>query len=114
VSTPPFLLRGAPWWSLLLVPSAFLANLSVAYAVVPYACMTMRHGLIHIAPALCAVAALTGILLCAWAVRRARRDPSLPPERHFLSLVALAVAGLFLLATLAQWYVVVALTPCQQ
>ena len=114
MSAASAVLRWGPWWGLLLVPSAFLASLSAAYAVVPYACMTMRHGLVHVAPALCGIVALVGVALCAVALRRADRDAAVGPERHFLALVGLAVAALFLLATLAQWYVAAALTPCLQ
>jgi hypothetical protein len=115
MSEPSWLERAAPWCALVVVPSAFLANLSAAYALVPLACITLRHGLVHIAPAAGLVVTLAGIALSAWSLRRARSATgTLPNERHFLSAVSLAVAALFLLATLTQWYVAVALSPCQQ
>src|SRR4051812_36463028 len=106
--------RFAPWWGMLVVPGAFLTNLSVAYAVVPLACSTQHHGLLHIAPAIGLVITLMGLAWSGWSVMRLRgANGTLVTQAHrFLAWVGLSVAALFLLATLAQWYMIVRLSPC--
>jgi len=116
VSAPSRLVRWAPWWGLLIVPSAFLASLSAAYAVVGHACSTGHQALVYIAPAIAAVIAVIGLLLSGWSVwRTSAVHPTPPPgPGRFLATISLATAALFLLATLVQWYVAAALSPCLQ
>lgn len=106
--------RWAPWWGLLVAPSAFLGLLSAAYAIVPYACREQAPAFVHLAPALECVICAIGVWLSGTAVSRWRRfaDGSVPPERRFLGAVSLATATLFLAASLVQWYVAAALSPC--
>jgi hypothetical protein len=106
--------RWAPWWGLLLVPSAFLGLQSAAYAMVPYACRSDHQALIHVAPAIQVAISVIGVLLSGATVLRARTAHAahVPPERRFLNAVSLATAILFLVATLVQWYVAIALSPC--
>jgi len=108
--------RWAPWWGLLVVPSTFLANLSVAYAVVPFACMTQRHGLLHVAPAVGLAITLVGLALSLWSLARLRDAEGQPVRvaRRFLAGMSLALVMLFLLATLTQWYAIFKLSPCVQ
>ena len=106
--------RWAPWWGLLVVPSAVLGLLSVAYALVPYACREQAPAFVHLAPAAELVICAIGVLLSGAAIMRWRREAvaAVPPERRFLGAVSLATATLFLVATLVQWYVAASLSPC--
>jgi hypothetical protein len=104
--------RWAPWWGLLVVPTAFLTNQSAAYAIVAFACRSQHHALVHVFPALTLASALLGVALSGWCA--VRGGPGVRAERRFLVMVSLAVAALFVLATLAQWYVAAALSPCLQ
>ena len=106
--------RWAPWWGLLVVPAAFIGLLSAAYAMTPYACRSGAQALVHLAPAVELAVCAVGVLLSAVVVARGRSAPALavPSERRFLNVVSLAVALLFLVATLLQWYVAIALSPC--
>jgi len=106
--------RWVPWWGLLVVPAAFIGSLSASYMIVPYACRMQQYALVHVAPAVQLAITALGVLLSAWLVMRGRDAPAtdVPPERRFLNAISLAVAILFLVATLAQWYVAAALSPC--
>jgi hypothetical protein len=107
--------RWAPWWGLLVVPTLFLTNQSAAYAIVAFACRSERQSLVHLFPALTLAIALLGVALSGWCVLRSRgAGAAVRPERRFLEIVSLATAALFVLATLAQWYVAAALSPCVQ
>jgi heme/copper-type cytochrome/quinol oxidase subunit 3 len=106
--------RYGPWWGLLVVPSAFLGGLSLAYALVSLACQTGRHGLVHIAPASEVAVEVLGLILsgyCVWRLNETGRA-QVPEDRRFLATVSLASAVLFLVATLVQWYEAAALSPC--
>ena len=102
--------RWAPWWALIVVPLVFLGNQSAAYAIVAFACRSQHHALVHVFPALTLVAAVLGVALCGWCMTRG--SGAIRAERRFLVLVSLAIAALFVVATLAQWYVAAALSPC--
>ena len=104
--------RLAPWWGLLVAPSAFLGLLSAAYAVVPFACREQMHALVHVAPAAEFVICAIGVALSAAAIARYRAAAAITPGRRFLGAISLATAATFLVASLAQWYVAAALSPC--
>jgi hypothetical protein len=106
--------RCGPWWGLVVVPSVFLGGLSLAYALVSLACQTGAHGLVHVAPAGEAGAEVLGIALSAHCLVRLRDAPpaGAGESRRFLVVLSLASGALFLLATLVQWYVVAAVSPC--
>ena len=104
--------RVAPWWGLVVVPSAFLALLSAAYAIVPLACREQTHVLVHLAPAAGVGVAAIGVVLSGIVSSRYRAAAGIPPERRFLVAISLATALLFFVASLAQWYVAAALSPC--
>ena len=103
--------RLAPWWGLLVAPSAFLGLLSAAYALVPLACRQELHALVHIAPAAELVICVIGVVLSGAAVVRYRASVGVSPGRRFLGAISLATAGLFSFASLAQWYVAAAISP---
>ena len=105
--------RWAPWWGLVVVPSTFLGLQSAAYAMVPLACRTEQHVLVHLPLGLQVAISVLGVLLGVWLVQRGKAAAgAVPPERRFLNAVSLATAVLFLAAALVQWYVAVALSPC--
>jgi hypothetical protein len=104
--------RLAPWWGLLVAPSAFLGLLSVAYALVPFACREQMHALVHLAPATEVVICTIGVALSGAALARHRTSAGAPPARPFMAAISLATALLFLVASGAQWYVAAALSPC--
>jgi hypothetical protein len=106
--------RWAPWWGLVVVPGAFIALLSAAYAVVPLACRTQVHALVHVAPATELAICILGVLLSVRALRQARRIQQPASDRRFLAAISLSIALLFLAATLVQWYVAIMLSPCVQ
>jgi hypothetical protein len=116
VTHDPFMVspfeRWAPWWGLLVVPASFLTNQSAAYAIVSFACRSQHQALVHVFPALTLVTAVLGVAMSAWCAWRG--GPVMRPERRFLVYISLAVAALFVLATLTQWYVAAALSPCLQ
>lgn len=104
--------RFGPWWGLVVVPSAFLGGLSLAYALVSLACRTGSHGLVHAAPAGELAVEVIGLAVSAWCVARLRASGRVPQDRWFLASVSLAVATLFIIATIVQWYVAASLSPC--
>jgi hypothetical protein len=106
--------RWVPWWGLLVVPAAFLGTMSANYMIVPYACRVQHYALVHVAPAVQLAITVLGVVFSAWLVMRGRDAPVtvVPPERRFLNAISLAVAILFFVATLGQWYVAAALSPC--
>ena len=57
--------RWAPWWGCWSCRSAFLGLLSAAYALVPLACRSQHHGLVHVSPGgrRSSISAL-GVVLC--------------------------------------------------
>jgi hypothetical protein len=106
--------RFGPWWGLVVVPSVFLGGLSLAYALVALACRTGMHGLVHVAPAGELGTEILGLALSGYCLLRLREAPDAPlrAPRRFLVALSLAIGALFLLATLVQWYVAAALSPC--
>ena len=105
--------RWAPWWALIVVPLAFLGNQSAAYAIVAFACRSQHHALVHVFPALDArrgPARRRAVRLVHDA--RQRRDPRRAPLPR--AGRASPSPRSFVLATLAQWYVAAALSPCLQ
>lgn len=112
----------AHWASIIFAPLAYLANLSLAYALVPLACRTQRVLPLHVGNAIALALTLVGLGL-AWHARRR----SIAAERHplreavakddvarerFLSTIGIWVSALFALATLAQWSAQWVLSPC--
>lgn len=105
------------WPGIVVPPLACLASLSLAYALVPPACDTLRHWIIDAATAFFLV--LT--LLATW---RAWLDRSLLGRmahdemgadiavRRFVAALGVLLGALFALVIAAQWATRLAIAPC--
>jgi hypothetical protein len=108
----------ALWAGLLLPPVAFLANLEIAYALVPAACASRDPLPLHLVNAVWLVVAIVGGLI-AWrtwdAVGRRWPDGEDAPvgRSRFLAGIAVLLSGLCVLVIVAQWIAVFLLDPCQ-
>jgi hypothetical protein len=106
------------WGGLLLPPAAFLANLEIAYALVPAACAARDTVLLHLVNAASLAVALAGGLI-AWrswnTVGRLWPNGEAGPigRSRFLAAVGVSLAVLCVLVIVAQWLAVFLLDPCQ-
>jgi hypothetical protein len=106
------------WGGLLLPPAAFLANLEIAYALVPVACAARGTLLLHLVNAASLAVAVAGGLI-AWRswnmVGRLWPDGEAGPigRSRFLAAVGVSLAVLCVLVIVAQWLAVFLLDPCQ-
>ena len=97
------------WPGILLAPAVFLADLTIAYALVPWACDHQRHGVLH-ATSLATLLLMLTMLLLAWRDWRSARShdsagmESLQQRPVFLAYLALTGSAVFTLATLALWF----------
>jgi hypothetical protein len=106
----------AQWLSIVVAPLVFLANLSLAYALVPLACQTQRTAPLHATSAV-ALAIVVAAALLAWRALRtsdasagtARDDFA---DRQFLSCIGAWVSTLAALAIVLQWAAQAVLSPC--
>jgi hypothetical protein len=104
--------------ALFIPPLAVLANLEIAYALVPSACVARNTLLLHLVNAACFALAATGGLM-AWRSLRAVEDGrpeeegSLLARTRFIAGVAVLLSGLSVLVIVAQWIAVFILDPCQ-
>lgn len=106
----------AHWASIVVAPIVYLANLSIAYALVPLACDTQRDLSVHLANGVTFVLMLVALAL-AWHARRASPRPVGTAEDdldrdHFLSTIGLSVSALLVLAVAGQWSAQWVLSPC--
>jgi hypothetical protein len=108
----------ALWAGVLLPPLAVLANLEVAYALVPVACSDGNRLLVHLVHLVCLLIVVTGggFALRSW---RACGE-TWPGEQggkvgrsRFMAGLGLLLSAMFLLVILAQWIPSVVLNPCQ-
>lgn len=108
----------ALWTGLLLAPVAVLANIEIAYALVPGACASRSVVSLHLVHAATMLLVLGGGLT-AW---RCWREVGLgwadgPGDRvartRFLAGLGVLVSALSVLLILAQWIPVMILDPCQ-
>jgi hypothetical protein len=105
------------WPGLFVAPLAFLAELTLAYALVPYACQSQRHAALH-ALQLVTLAVAAGAALYAW--REYRHAGGMLPDDaadkntrdRFVALLGVLVSGLTVLALLAQWITTWVIPPC--
>jgi hypothetical protein len=105
------------WPPLFVPPLTFLALVTIAYAMVPWACETERRAPLHLA-ALLALAIAGGCTLLAW--RNWRDTDVLPPTdeaeppvpTRFLTVLGLMLSALMCVAIAALWLTQIALTPC--
>ena len=106
------------WAGLLLAPAAFLANLEVAYALVPAACAARNTLLLHLVNGASLVVALTGGVI-AWrswnTVGRSWPNGEAGPigRSRFLAAMGVLLTALCALVIVAQWTAVFLLDPCQ-
>jgi hypothetical protein len=106
------------WGGLLLAPIAFLANLEIAYALVPAACGSRTTLVLHVVNAASLLLALFGGLMAwrSWGmVGRVWPDGEAGPigRSRFLASVGVLLTGICVLVILAQWTAVFLLDPCQ-
>jgi hypothetical protein len=105
----------AQWASIVVAPLVFLANLSLAYALVPLACATQRSTLLHMSNGIALVLALAATLL-AWHALRSPTPKAAPRESAarmtFLSELGIGISALAALAIALQWSAQWWLDPC--
>jgi hypothetical protein len=102
------------WLGIVVAPLVMLAQLSLSYALVPWACSSQHHHVLDAVAAACLLATLAATAI-GWRELRATRPlrgTPLGARRSFLAEVAVAVAGLSALAVLAQWATRLAIAPC--
>jgi hypothetical protein len=108
----------ALWTGVLLAPTAFLANLELAYLAVGRACLRDNTLPVHLVHATFLLVALGGVVV-AWRLWRAEGrewpgDEGGPVARtRFLAGVGLVGSVLFTLVIIAQWIPTLTLHPCQ-
>jgi len=105
-------------WSVVLGPPILLlANLQLAYMMVPWACVRGARWPLHLVPPVMLLLA-GGVALLAWRVwRRAGEDDhgaSAAARTRFMAMVGLLSVALFTLAIVAQWIPIFVLGPCQR
>jgi hypothetical protein len=109
--------RLAYWSGIVLVPLVFLGQLSLAYALVPWACRTQHDGVLHAVSALALALSLAGLYV-GWREwthvrgRREAREDAAGEQPRFLTLVALAIGALFTVAVVGVWFTQWVLGPC--
>ena len=106
------------WGGLLLAPAAFLANLQIAYALVPAACAARNTLPLHLVNAASLAVALAGGLIAwrSWStVGRRWPDGEAGPigRSRFLAAMGVSLTALCVLVIVAQWTAVFLLDPCQ-
>ena len=108
----------ALWTGLLLAPTAFLANLELAYLMVPASCARGTALSLHLVHGVCLLVAIVGAVV-AWRSRGAgglqASDADGGPEAkaRFLAGLGLAGSAFFALTIVAQWIPTLPLHPCQ-
>jgi hypothetical protein len=106
----------AQWMSVVVAPVVYLGNLSLAYALVQFACNAQTSVPLHFANGITLVLMLVAVTL-AWRARHANARPidvrsdDVGRDR-FLSTIGLCVSGLLVLAVAGQWGAQLALSPC--
>jgi hypothetical protein len=109
---------GALWLGLLLPPIAVLADLAIAYALVPAACSSRNTLPIHLVHGAGLLLVLLGGLT-AWRIWRRlgggwpESEGGREERSRFLSGVGVLFSGLCVLVILAFWVAVFLLDPCQ-
>jgi hypothetical protein len=99
-------------------PIAVLANIEIAYALVPGACASRNTLPLHLVNAVC-LAVTIGAALMAWRYWKAvglgwPEDDGTPLARsRFIAGIAVLLGGLCVLVLVAQWIAVFLLDPCQ-
>ncbi len=107
----------AYWSGIILVPLVFLTQLTLGYALVPWACKSQHDGVLHAVSAVALVLALAGLFVTWREWRRVRdvepgREDAAAEQPRFLAQVALAVCALFTLGVAGIWFTQWVLAPC--
>ena len=102
------------WSGIIGAPLVFLAALSTAYALVPWACRSQQHGVLDLVSLAALVLTLAATAWGAYGWRRARAGGGSPlAARHvFLAQLAVASGALSTLAVIGQWAARLAVAPC--
>src|SRR5688572_29373122 len=96
------------WAGVIGAPLVWAADLQVRYALVPWACRTGHHGVLHALSLLFLAAAGVAVLLCwrdwraSGAVVPASTDGGLVARTRFLAALGLMTSALFLLVIVAE------------
>jgi hypothetical protein len=107
----------ALWPALFVAPLAFLAELTLAYALVPYACDSQHHAVLHAVNLVTLAIAVIGTLH-GWREYRVAGDA---PARdagdrgarsRFVAVTGLLVSATMVLALLAQLVTMLVIPPC--
>ena len=116
--------QGLTGWTLGLgllgAPTLFLCHLSLAYAMVPWACASQAHWTLHAvaAGAFALALLLTALCVSNWRKTMANEgggasDSAEPSVRDaFLALMGALISGYCALAIAAQWATQLVLSPC--
>lgn len=105
------------WPGVFVAPLAFIAELALAYALVPYACQSERHVTIHAVQVVTLIVAIGAAL---FALREYRVAGGETPDDagdkttrdRFVSLIGVLVSVTISLALLAQWITTWVIPPC--
>jgi hypothetical protein len=102
------------WSAIIVAPTIYLADLSLAYALVPWVCASGHVAVLHAVSAI-GLAIVLAPLALGWRVLRKRANDTASPRSsmsRFLADLAIASPLLFALATLLQWFAQFAIGPC--
>lgn len=106
----------AQWASIVASPLVFLANLSLAYALVPVACRSQRDIALHVASAIALALTLVAWMLAWHALRKSELPEQAAKDTaartQFLSRIGVWVSALIALAVALQWSTQWLLAPC--
>ena len=106
-------LRVGDWAGLVVAPLAFLMLISAAYALVPWACATQQHWVLHAGSAI-ALVAIAAVGIGGWQRYGGIRGQTSGTvgTQSLLAALSLGVSALSALATIALWLTAFALSPC--
>lgn len=103
------------WLALIAAPLLALADQSVSFATVGWACVHQHIGAVHAVHALFLLATV-GATVLAWRTWVGMPQPARPEEmfarRHFLAGLATAAGGISAVAIIAMWIPAWVIPPC--
>jgi hypothetical protein len=107
----------AQWYGVLIGPIVFGFDLVASYALVPHACSTGHHYVLHVMTAVCLAIVASGFL-GSWGLYR--RIPGPMPERadrmmlraRFLALAGMMLSGFSIILVIANEWPRLFLHPC--
>jgi hypothetical protein len=104
------------WYAIIIAPALALADQSVAYAVVGWACANQNGVAVHAVHAMFLVATSAGVVLAWQAWRETLPDDgdedAHRAQRNFRARVGMAVAGLSAAGVVAMWGAVWVISVC--